>query len=363
MTSPPLPRFASRAATPTIACCLALLAVATASPAADLVVLTDGERISGSIVSLAPDFVEVEGRDGSLGKFPISGVREVVLDGEPQSLGSARVLLGRLDGAGALGELAKIEKGELAAADPQIRDEYEFLMRAATARAATAADGPAAAEALQAFLTAKPRSHHRFEGHEILGDLFVRLGKFDEAVAAYTELDRGPPAVRVRSATIKARLLLQQNKPAEAIREFDAAIKIPTEPTDAASSLEKGEAELGIARCLARTDRAEDGIKVAKAMIDKADPNDRALLGKAFATLGECQRAAGGKDEDALISYLTVDLVYNKIPEPHAEALYNLVQLWDASKQPERARAARQALLAAYPESPWAKKLGDGGAS
>ncbi|MFM8414792.1 MAG: tetratricopeptide repeat protein [Planctomycetota bacterium] len=346
-----------------LACVLVILATTGAMQAADSVVLTDGERLSGSIVSLAPDFVEIEGRDGAVSKIAISGVWEVALDGEPESLASARTLLGRQDGSGALAELDKIEKAELDAADPQIRDEYDFLKAAATARAAAAGDGPAAAAGLQAFLTAKPRSHHRFKGHEILGDLFARLGKFDDAVAAYAELDRGPPALRVRAATIKARLLLQQNKPAEAIKEFEVATKIPTDPADAASSLEKGEAQLGIARCLARTGKAEDGIKAARAIILEADPNDRVLLGKAFATLGECQRAAGGKDQDALISYLTVDLVYNSVPEPHAEALYNLVQLWDATKQPERARAARQALLAAYPESQWAKQLGDGQAS
>lgn len=342
-----------------------LVVVATVSPtrAADSVVLADGERIGGAIVNLAPDVVEIEGRDGTVNKITISGIREVLFDGEPESFASARTLLGRRDGAGALAELAKIDKADIDAADPQIRDEYEFLEAAATAQAATAADGPVAAQGLQAFLTAKPRSHHRFAGHEILGDLFARLGKFAEATTAYAELDRGPPALRVRAATIKARLLLEQNKPAEALGAFEAALQITTEPTDAASSLEKGDAELGIARCLARTGKAEDGITRTRATILAADPNDRVLLAKAFATLGECQRAAGGKDQDALISYLTVDLVYNGVPEPHAEALYNLVQLWDATKQPERARAARQALLAAYPQSPWAKKLGAGQAS
>lgn len=346
-----------------LACVLTMLATASPTRAADLVVLKDGERLRGSIVSLAPEFVEIESRDGTINKIVISEVREVTLDGEPQSLSSARALLARLDGAGALTELGKVDQADLDAADPQIRDEYEFLKAASTARAAAAAEGPAAADALRAFLTAKPRTHHRFEAHEILGDLFTKLGQFDEAVAAYAELDRGPPALRVRAAAIKARLLLEQNKPAEALKEFEAATKIPTEDSDTASSAEKSEAELGIARCLARTGKVEDAIKAARATILKADPNDRALLGKAFAALGECQRVAGGMDQDALISYLTVDLVYNGVPESHAEALYNLVELWDATKQPERARAARQALLAAYPRSQWAKKLGDAAAS
>jgi len=41
----------------------------------------------------------------------------------------------------------------------------------------------------------------------------------------------------------------------------------------------------------------------------------------------------------------------------HPEALYNLVELWEATKQPERARDARKTLSTTYPDSPWTKKL------
>ena len=326
----------------------------------DTVVLTDGNRVRGSIVSIAPDGIEIEGRSG-IEKFSISEIREVILDGEPESLASARTLLVRRDPQGAIDELTKLEPADIKDAEPRIREEYEFLKVATAAGAATAANGDAAAQALAAFLTRNARSHHFFEGQEILGDLYARMGKYAEAATAYGALDRGPSALRIRAASSKARLLLEQGKPADAIKEFEAATKIPTEPGDSASAAQKGEARLGMARCLARTGKAADGVTVARAAIREADPGDRDLLAAAFAALGECQRAGGGKDEDALISFLTVDLVDNTVPEQHAEALYNLVELWEATKQPERAREARQALATTYPDSPWAKKLGGGG--
>jgi tetratricopeptide (TPR) repeat protein len=335
---------------------------ATGGSAADAVILNDDDRIRGSLVSLSPDGVEIEDRDG-IKKFSIDLVSEVAFDGEPESLGGARGLLRRRDPKGAAEELAKIEAADLDAAEPRIREEYEFLKLSAAAQAADPAAAAAAAEALKTFLARNPRSHHFYEGQEVLADILAKLGKFPEAAAAFGELDRGPPALRVRSAASKARLLLMQNKPAEAIAEFQSAAKIPTDPKDAASNAQKGEAELGVARCLALTGKAIEGVTLTRATIRKADPNDRDLLAAAFATLGACQRAAGGQDEDALISYLTVDLVYNTVPDRHAEALYNLGELWDATKQPERSRAARQALLTTYPDSPWAKKLGAAGAS
>lgn len=342
------------------------LAAATGSGVArgdDAVVLADGDRIRGSIVSSSPEAIEFELVDGKLEKFLICDVREVSFDGEPQSLAAARGLLIRKDGPGALAELDKVDEAELESADPPVREEHDYLRVAAAARAATAADGQQAAEALRAFLADKPRNHHRYEAHEILGDLLARLGAFDAAVAAYGELDRGPPALRVRSAAMKAQLLLQQGKPAEALEEFRVAVKIPTDSADEASMQQKAEAELGMARCLARIGKAAEGITAARATIQGADPADRDLLAKAFATLGACQRTAGGDEQAALISYLTVDLVYNSVPDSHAEALYNLVELWEATKQPERSRAARQALLQSYPQSSWAKKLGDAAAS
>lgn len=326
----------------------------------DAVILADGSRVRGSIVSLAPDSVEIEGRSG-IEKVGIAEIREVMLDGEPESLASARTLLLRRDPKGAIEELAKLEPADIKEAEPRIREEYEFLKTATAAGAATAADGAAAAQALTAFLTRNARSHHFFEGQELLGDLYARLGKYSEAAAAYGALDRGPPALRIRAASSKARLLLEQGKPADAIKEFDAASKIPTEAGDSASAAQKGEARLGMARCLARTGKAADGVTVARTAIREADPGDRDLLAAAFAALGECQRAGGGKNEDALISFLTVDLVYNTVPDRHAEALYNLVELWEATKQPERSREARQALISTYPDSPWAKKLGAAG--
>jgi tetratricopeptide (TPR) repeat protein len=334
------------------------------SRADDAVVLADGDRVRGSLVSLSPDAVELEGEDGNIEKFAICDVREVAFDGEPQSLTAARGLLIRRDGPAALAELEKLDRAEIAAAEPPIREEYEYLRIAAGALAAPAEATQPAAAALQAFLKQKPRSHHRYEAQEILGDLLARAGAFDAAVAAYGELDRGPPALRVRSATMKANLLLRQGKPAEALKEFRAAVAIPTtDPADEASKQQKGEAELGMARCLAGIGKAAEGITAARATIRGADPDDRPLLAKAFATLGVCQRAAGGNDQDALISFLTVDLVYNGVPESHAEALYHLTELWEATKQPERARAARQALLQSYPQSSWAKQLEGGAAS
>jgi tetratricopeptide (TPR) repeat protein len=215
-----------------LAAALALIVLNAPGRADDSVILADGTRVRGSIVSLAPDAVEIEDKDENsddkkLKKFRITAIQEVMLDKEPDSLASARTLLLRRDPRGAIEELEKIDATEIKEAEPRIREEHEFLKVAAVAGAATAADGAAAAQGLAAFLTRNARSHHFFEGQEILGDLYARLGEYTEAAAAYGALDRGPPALRIRAASSKARLLLDQGKAADAIKEFQAATKIP----------------------------------------------------------------------------------------------------------------------------------------
>jgi tetratricopeptide (TPR) repeat protein len=212
------------------------------------------------------------------------------------------------------------------------------------------------------FLQKNARSHRFYEGSEILGDVQARMGKIGEAAAAYGNLERGPPALQIRAATARASLLMGQGQFPEAIKQFQAAQKIITSEDDTASVRQKLEASLGLARCLAQSGKAAEGVAVAQEVIRAAQPDEKDLLADAYTALGACQRA-GGQDQDAIIAFLTVDLVYSGVPSSHAEALFNLVSLWAASNQPERSRQAAQMLATTYPKSSWTAKLAGAGKS
>ena len=326
----------------------------------DAVVTRDGATVRGTLVSVSPDSVAIESPSG-IKTVSIVDLVEVSVDGEPDSLRAARRLLIRRDARGAIGELAKIDPEKSKDADPRIREELEFITLAATAQAATAADAAEQVKPLSDFLEKNSRSHHTYAGYELLGDILARQSKYQEAATAYESLDRGPPALRIRAASARAGLLMQQGKFVEAIKEFEAAEKINTEPNDTASARQKRESALGRARCLAQSGKAAEGIAVTRqairdAVVKNGTVQDKDLLAAAFTVLGACQRAAGGQDEDARISFLTVDLVYNQLPSAHAEALANLIELWTAANQPERAREAVQVLTTSYPDTPWAAK-------
>ena len=340
---------------------LALVVGTTAgpAPAADRVRLTDATEITGEIVAIAPGDVEI--RDAATGeprRVTIDRIGVVEFGGEPEGLRTARGLLVRQDPAGALAEVGAIAQVELDGATDNVLTDVAFVKAAAAARIATTSGTglDAGARGLREFLAAHPRSHQVFRAQESLGDLLVRAGRFDEAATAYSALEQGPPALRVRATLAKAAALVAQRKYDEAERAYAAAAAIETDPDDEAATRQKREARAGRARCLTRQGKAADAVALVEGLIREADPDDGELLARSYAVLGDAQRAAG-RDQDALIAFLTVDLVYNSAADSHAEALYNLVQLWRKVQNPERSRAARQTLETAYPRSRWTRAL------
>ena len=332
-----------------------MCASASVAQSVDRVISTDG-TIQGKIVATSANAVDIEDRNGEVKKVPIEKIREVQFADEPQSLKSARGMLFRGRAAEALEELAKIEPTELEGAEPTLIDDVAFVKAAAAGRASlrSGADPKEAGKLVNDFLAKHPQTHHFYALQELLGDLLARLGKPEPALAAYSQLDKGPPAFKVRAASAKAAMFFDQKKYQEALNEFDTAIQI--DATDDASLAQKRGAGLGKAKCFSQLGKNDEAIALVHSIIKQADPEEKELLARAYNVLGGAYRTLGGKDQDALISFLTVDLVYNSNPDSHAEALANLSELWESGKNPERAREARQNLEASYPGSQWAKK-------
>lgn len=333
--------------------------VASAEQPPDRVRLSSGSELQGEIIDVSPNSLDLEetaGETKKVRKVAIEEIREVRFGGEPESLRDARGLLARRDGPGALDELGKIPAADIDQADDEIKAEVAFVRAAATAcRALATGDGlPAAQKAVADQVAANPRSLHLYALQELLGDLYAAQGRPIEAAAAYETLDRGPPAIAVRAATLRADLLARQGKFAEAQRVYETAAAAAAGITGEAGVRAARQARLGSARCLIRQGKAGDAVQAVTALLAATDDDS---LGRAYNVLGEAHRAVPGREQDALIAFLTVDLVHNDVPEDHAEALFNLVELWEKVNFPERAREARQTLETTYPDSPWTRKL------
>ena len=326
--------------------------------AADRVALANGQSVSGTVTAVSPSTIDVEDSNGELQRVPVEKVREVQFGAEPPSLRNARSMLLRGRGADAKDEMAKVDKEELDGAEPLVLAEADFVRAAGAGRAVLEAGGDlnAAIKSATEYVAKNGKSHHLFQMQELLGDLLARAGKPDEAIAAYSQLAKGPSAVKVRGATSKAALLLSQGNVDQAMAEYEAAVKLAGDEKD--NQPQRRVAELGKAKCLSLKGKHDPAVAAVLQLVKDSSPEDKEFLARAYTVLGGIYRAMGGKDQDALISYLTVDLVYNVLPESHAEALFNLVELWERGSNPERSRDARQSLKTSYPASQWAAKLG-----
>lgn len=340
----------------------ALVAGTAAAQVPGTVVFNDGGKArTGEIAAVSPLNVEL-----GESKIPIERIFDLEFDAEPSSLKAARRGVLKGDAAQAEEDLKKVTEEQLADAEQLVRDELAFLKAAVAGLKGLQAGGAqlaAGEKAVRDYLAKFGNSsHHAFFMHELNGRLLTRAGKFDEAAKAYAPFDRGPPAFQVRGRAARGGVLFEQGKFDAAMAEYAAAAKTETDAKDDASTMQKREAELGVARCMARQGKSQEAIEALQGVLKNLDPDDGDILGRAYNALGDAYRAAK-KDQDALIAYLTVDLVYNTSPTNREEALFNLAELWERGKYAERAREARQQLESTYPNSPWVRKLKAGTAA
>ena len=323
-------------------------------------------ELRGSIAVINADSITIDTPANTIKKqwvVPTEDVLEVLLDGEPEELRSGRGMVAAGNGAAALEQLAPTDgpdaDGIWDQASAVVRAERIFVKAAARAQLAIrSGEGlDAALAGLRDFLRRYPGSHHAAAVQELVGDVLVRSGKTADAAAAYAAIATQAPARRIRAARLTGRLALEQQRWSDARAALEKSIAVVAPPGDFSAALEKRDARLLLARCLARDGKAAEAIALARQVLAEADATDSEGLAEIFVVLGEAQRAAGDKNKDALISYLSVDMVHNGVPEAHAEALAGLVELWEQENHPERARDARQALEQNYPDSPWRRRV------
>jgi len=332
------------------------LAAAPASWALDSVRIANKPPITGRVKSMSPLEVEVEqGAAGSTVKqVAVNEILTILYDDDPSALKTAKARLAENKLEEALTALDKVDADQIARRE--IVQDVEFYRAYCHAQLALGGTGEIkdAGKEMAAFVRKHEGSYHWLKANEIVGDLLVAIGQFNAAEPYYAKVAKAPwPDYQMRAGVAMGRALLAQNKTAEALKAFEAVLATPAEGDLAQAQYLA--ATLGRARVLAQDKKPDEAIKIAEGVIQKADPEQASLLAHAYNTLGAAYRAAG-RNKEALMAYLHVDVLYSRVPEAHAEALYNLVPLWNAAGKPDRATQARNVLEQQYKNSPWARK-------
>ena len=347
-----------------VVCCIyAALQSGASVDAADQVV-TRNETLFGKIESVSTEAVQLLPR-GSASAAREIGVSDVVMiqfSDEPQDLIEAKRRLVKNNFVGALEAIQQVDEDEIQSASVAVRGEYAYVRAVVGGHVAMGAAGKisSALSSIKNAIDQFTRSIHYYELLEVAGDLEQALGRYDEAASRYKKIALGPPPMVVRAGRLKGDVLAAEGRYPEAIKEFEKVQSVDL--VGGFVEQEKMMACLGQAESLLSLGRFSEAASLIRTMLSGSHPEEvpiattNVLLGNAYSLLGR-SLAEMKQDQDALIAYLTVDLVYGDAPETHAEALFQLFQLWNRGGYPRRAEEVRKKLMKTYPKSTWATEL------
>jgi tetratricopeptide (TPR) repeat protein len=322
-------------------------------------VKTTGGATSGKITSISAHQVELQqGSSGAAKEIPVNQIVMILFDGEPYPLKTAKNLIAvdrrYQEGLTAMEKVKSDDFGDR----KDLRQEAEFYAALAKAKLALEGSGviTEAGKQMFEFVKDNPTSFHYLEGCEILGDLLVANHKYADAEPYYDRLARSPwPDYQIKADVAIGWAQLAQGKTAEAMKSFEAAAALQGEGPLIQS--QRHAAQVGKAAVLVARKKSDEAVALLEELLNKADPGDAKLLARAHNTLGNAY-LQWNKPQMALWEFLKTHLMYEAGgSDTHAEALYNLISLWEQDHHPERAAEARKQLLEEYKNSSWAEKV------
>lgn len=334
-----------------LAClCLAQLSIAQDR---DRVFPFKGAAVTGKIVERTRDKVVIEVR-GNNQNFPSNEIQRVIWDGEPPQLSRTKDLIsqGQLDQA--VEEFKKVDAPSLKS--DEMKQDYQFYRGLLAAQLALRGKGDAnnAGKLLLAFVKENPTSHHFYTATEMLGNLALATGAAEQASKYFGALANASfPEFKVKGSFLQGKAMLLQKQTAEAKAKF--ATVLDAKLNDAVTLKFQKLAKIATIKCDAADGKSDEAIQQLEKIVDEGDSTDAELFSELFNTLGSVFLASG-KLDDASFAYLKTDLLYSSQPDAHAEALYNLSQIWPKLGDAQRAAEAKAKLGKLYPTSPWVKK-------
>ena len=308
----------------------------------------------GQITETSKNGVTLQGRNGSE-EVPSQNIKKITFAGEPNELDRARDRLesGRYDDC--LAELAKISD------EPPteiIQTEIEFMKAYCQAQQSLKGGNVTAQQAgsaIRDFVQKYPNSHHFYPATELLGQLFVGVGKPELAEKEFAKLSQSQwPSMIIGGFFERGNALLLTGDLANAKKCFSDISNI--DANDDESQQFKLVAQCQIAKIMALEGDSDAGRAIVEKIIKDENPDNALLFAYAYNTLGTCHLQSQ-QPKPAALAFLHTELLYGTESGPHAEALYNLAKLWPQLEETDRANRARQALKSRYRNTYWALQL------
>jgi hypothetical protein len=192
---------------------LTYLAPSSVAQDRDRVFPLKGAAVTGKIKERTRDRVGIEVR-GNIQNFPTNELQRILFDGEPQSFSRTKdfVAQGQIDQA--VEEFKKIDANSLTTDDMKL--EYRFYRGYLAGIMALRGRGdPANALKLLAdWVKDDSQSHHFYPAAEMMGELALVSGAYDQAARFYGGLVTAPfPEVSLKGNFLQAKLCWLRSRP------------------------------------------------------------------------------------------------------------------------------------------------------
>lgn len=189
-----------------------------------------------------------------------------------------------------------------------------------------------------------------------LGQCYYSLGDFAKALAVYQQIEKANMGVTwtLRAQLWAGKILTAQNQVDQAI----AALSKVMETAKEKSTEIYYDAQIALAEAYIRAQKFKEAEDMLKKLIETNEKDE--VRAVAHNTLGDCYKAQN-KVKEARLEYLRTNVLYFKVKDQDARALYSAAECFELLKDKERADRLREELKRNYPDSPWARALAAGG--
>ncbi len=177
--------------------------------------------VNGSLSEMSPTVVKIE--VGQIPKsYAVNLIDYIEFDEDPRDLKNARTAMkaGKLKEA--LNLINKVDPAEVKRTE--IKQDVEYYKAILMARLAMAGDGSLkdAGRLLFAFEKGNPGNYHYFAACEVLGDLLVADGKYENAEPFYAKLASAPwPDYKIKATVLTGRTLEAQKQYYNANKKYE----------------------------------------------------------------------------------------------------------------------------------------------
>ena len=307
-----------------------------------------GQEVSltGLIQTVTKTNVVIKDRGGIETTVSAHRVVSTQYDADPVALKVVRTAVESSQYEDALTQLAAITPEERSAAGPLSVQDIDFYKVYANCQLALSGSrdvtAAAAGSGLIGFVGSYPESWHYYEANRLIGKLLTSMGKFAEAKKYFEILSQSPwPELKYEAMVSLGTILIDEKNLEEAKKSFDSVVG--AEDASPTTAEQKFFAQIGLARIAALNGAAQEASQLFDAVVRDSNPENVALQAALYNAIGMTAMESG-KNKEAILAFLHVDLLYSSARTEHVKALKNLLILWKKELREDRA-AEVQAIL------------------